>query len=73
VRAKIWFRGTDLVRDGLGVSSALEGGPESRGAHAQSRASDAEGVHDVLGGQWGWALLAGVELRWRLKFDQELR
>ena len=40
----------DLVGNGLGVSTALDGGAEHGGTSPKGRASEAEGVHrDVMG------------------------
>ena len=41
----------DLVGDGLGVSTALDGSAEHGGTSPQSRASKAEGAHCAIG--WG--------------------
>lgn len=40
----------DLVGDGLGVSTALDGSAEEGGAGPQGRASEAEGVHCAMDG-----------------------
>lgn len=38
---------TDLIRNGLSISSTLKRSPDSCRAYSQSCASDTEGVHDV--------------------------
>jgi hypothetical protein len=40
----------DLVGDGLGVSTALNGSAEEGGAGPQGRASEAEGAHCAMDG-----------------------
>lgn len=41
--------GAHLVRDGLGITSALEGSADGGGARPKSRTSNAEGVHGGCG------------------------
>lgn len=45
----------DLVGNGLGVSTALDGSAEHGGTGPKGRASETEGVHLAMMGGWnGW-------------------